>query len=467
MVGDGGRLVTAIDLFTPIVPTERQHPNFRALITKALECERDVLRAWAEGFVDRDGKFVIEFQTTFNSSFWELYLNAAFRELGFTLSFAHYAPDFSVTRGDLSFTAEAAVALQAVGFAAEWEGEPGEELSTERKRAMLEYASIRLANAFDGKLRKCRSSYSQLAHVRGRPFVICLAPFEQPFSYLFAERAVRRLLYAFDMPLHVDDEETGRRFIVGEAAAERVWKSSGAEVEFGLFADARASEISAVIYSSVATFGKVQALAAPERATFFSALRYNASGPQPFLIQAPRKDYEEGVLDGLHVFMNPYATTPIDASAFRHRDVAIHHGFDESMRIVSSEVPHGFLFSRSVLGFGKKTDGEEPPARTATRGRIAEVEAWSDGTLHRVGGTMTTFTDIHLAHYKGWTVLVARDQVDNDWGAQAYPGTFRDLYSFLEAQRGDPSEMRMNGTWVEKPEEALALMSREIDSINA
>ena len=211
-----------MDLFTPVVPVERQHPNFQALVSKGLECERDVLRKWANGFHDRDGKFVIEFQTTFNSSFWELYLHAAFRELGFALDFTHPAPDFRAARGDVTFTAEAAIASNADGFAAEWEGDPGEELSGERTRAMLEYASIRLANAFDGKLRKFRAGYSQMDHVAGRPYVICLAPFEQPFSYIFAERAVRRLLYAYDMPVYWDDEETGRRVILGESGRPSV-----------------------------------------------------------------------------------------------------------------------------------------------------------------------------------------------------------------------------------------------------
>lgn len=453
-----------MDLFTPIVPPERQHPNYRALVERGLECERDVLRTWANGFVDRDGKFAIEFQTTFNSSFWELYLHAAFRELGFSVDFTHRAPDFSATRGAVSFAAEATIASHADGFAAEWQADPGEQLTDERKRAMLEYASIRLANAFDGKLKKFRNSYSRMDHVAGRPFIICLAPFEQPFSYVFAERAVRRLLYAFDMPLYVDDE-TGRRILLGESAAERVWKSSGAEVEFGLFTDARASEVSAVIYSSVATFGKVQALAPPERAAVFTALRYNATGPRPFLITAPRQDYQEGVLDGLHVFLNPHATIPVDASTFEHADVAIHHGFDEELGIVRTETPHGFLFSRSVLGFGARQEDSEGSRRSETRGRIAELEPWTDGQLRPVGGHATTFTDNHLAHYKGWTILVARDQIDNDWGAQACEGIYKDLFSFFEGQRSDSTKSLLASVFVETRDEAFAMMKREIDAI--
>src|SRR5208283_4661801 len=77
----------SMDLFTPVVPLSRQHPNFQAIVARAGEPEREVIRAWSDGFSDRDGKFVQEFQTTFNSSFWELYLNAALRSLGFAIDF--------------------------------------------------------------------------------------------------------------------------------------------------------------------------------------------------------------------------------------------------------------------------------------------------------------------------------------------------------------------------------------------
>src|SRR5205085_8933313 len=110
----------------------------------------------------------------------------------------------------------------AEGFAAEWEVDAQEELTPERQRAMLDHSSIRLANAFHGKLQKFRKSYSRLDHVAGKPFVLCLAPFEQPYSYLFTERPLRRLLYAFDLPVFVDDEATGKRIIVGTSTPERV-----------------------------------------------------------------------------------------------------------------------------------------------------------------------------------------------------------------------------------------------------
>src|ERR1700737_2388564 len=85
-----------MDIFTPIVPPERFHPNFANIIGKRNPYDEAVLSKWAEGFVDRDGKFVEEFQTTFNSCFWELYLHAILKEYGMPVDFSKASPDFCV-----------------------------------------------------------------------------------------------------------------------------------------------------------------------------------------------------------------------------------------------------------------------------------------------------------------------------------------------------------------------------------
>lgn len=76
-----------MQLFSPIVDECRQHPNFRTFLKLQNGFILDVLNEWAKGFVDRDGKFVEEFQTTFNSSFWELYVFSVLKK---------GAPGFSV-----------------------------------------------------------------------------------------------------------------------------------------------------------------------------------------------------------------------------------------------------------------------------------------------------------------------------------------------------------------------------------
>ncbi len=103
-----------LDLFTPIAEDEKQHPLFKMMLQEQYKPEQDVLNSWAQGFEDRDGKFIYEFQTTFESSMWELYLHAFLKDLGAQTDFSHHAPDF-VTELDRHITLEATIAAPPQG----------------------------------------------------------------------------------------------------------------------------------------------------------------------------------------------------------------------------------------------------------------------------------------------------------------------------------------------------------------
>jgi hypothetical protein len=98
-------------LFDPIIEDAWQHANFRALLQVGNGFTLDVLNDWARGFVDRDGKFVEEFQTTFNSSFWELYLFATLKKFGLQVDFSKARPDFCIP--SLNLNIEATIASNA------------------------------------------------------------------------------------------------------------------------------------------------------------------------------------------------------------------------------------------------------------------------------------------------------------------------------------------------------------------
>src|SRR5690606_14437397 len=85
-----------MDLFSLCVTEEKLHKNFRNILSNGHLADRHELQRWCEGFPDRDKKFVKEFQTTFNSSFWEIYLFAFFRKIGAKFDFNHQSPDFSL-----------------------------------------------------------------------------------------------------------------------------------------------------------------------------------------------------------------------------------------------------------------------------------------------------------------------------------------------------------------------------------
>jgi hypothetical protein len=140
-----------MNLFIPIVAEQEQHTNFRNIYQLGNGFRCDVLMDWAKGFQDRDGKFVKEFQTSFNSSFWELYLFAVLKQMHLTVDFSRPAPDFFV-REHGGFNIEATVALNAQDVMPEtmtWrEPLPGDFNEFNRQ------AIVRLSNSISSKRRK-------------------------------------------------------------------------------------------------------------------------------------------------------------------------------------------------------------------------------------------------------------------------------------------------------------------------
>src|SRR6188768_1986152 len=170
------------DLFAPILERADFHPYFARVFDHGAPVEKAVVNAWAEGFPDRDGKFVKEFQGSFNSSFWELYLHAALRTSGFGIDCTHDRPDFLISGecGDLAL--EAVVALNPDEYAPDWARHASPRgLDFER---LLDLASLRLAQSVQSKSDKWLKSYSTLPHCMDRGLIICVAPFEQPFGQL-------------------------------------------------------------------------------------------------------------------------------------------------------------------------------------------------------------------------------------------------------------------------------------------
>jgi hypothetical protein len=464
---DSAGKVPRMDLFEDVVASASQHPNYRAIAKGDLFArERDVIQGWAEGFPDRDGKFVTEFQTTFNSAFWELYLHAAFRELGFALNFDYAAPDFLVDTGKQVLNAEAVIAAHPEGYTPEWErnleniGSEGLPLDE-----ILYVSTIRLSNAMANKYAKYQSSYTEMPHVQNRPFIICLAPFEQPFFFVQNEQAIRRVLYGFDQMLYFDDERRKRRVILGTEFMERIQKPKGADVKLGLFRDELMKEVSAVIFSSTATMGKVRALSKPGPSRkLFLALRYNEYGLHPMHIAEPQPPYRETLLDGLQVWLNPFASHPLDESVFRGREIAIHR-YDPKHDAYVPEAPHLFLIQRMVMTFSPAKEISEAARRAPETRRPAPYPKpkWEEGKLYPISAETPLHEDHHLGHYKGWTVLVVRDKTDQDWGAQAISAEVGSLGEYIRTNARESVELLIGEAWYATPEAALEAIKNLID----
>jgi hypothetical protein len=311
--------------------------------------DQRVLQNWAEGFVDRDGKFVKELQTSFNSSFWELYLFACLKRMGFETDFSFRSPDFVASRGWERLCIEATTANNAEGTKEEWERElTAEALEAIDRRAVVDSATFRLANALSAKYRKYVADYAKLAHVKNIPFVIAIAPFDQPYFWVQNDQAMRRVLYGFDEFDYKDFPEENRREVYGFTTIEYIEKPNGTRIPLGFFKRPEMPEISAVLFSNTATLGKIHALNQdPNPYVLFESLRYNDDGLRPHHRIQPKAEYSETLLDGLKFFHNPHAMYPLDPNRLDFPGVA-HEICDEDGK-PGCRTPDEFLIQRSVV----------------------------------------------------------------------------------------------------------------------
>jgi hypothetical protein len=320
-----------MDLFVPIVPTEKLHRNFRSTLDPVAAGVRAVLSEWAAGFVDRDNKFVREFQTTYNSAFWELYLFAVLKHLGIKVNFSCDSPDFVCANHPIAI--EAVIASHAQDDPPDWEKMlatvTNEDLAA-RKKASI----IRLSNAFLGKSAAFKDRYAALPHMKDRSYVVAISNYGTQDFYLQGDAPMQELLF------DVEKKKV-------------IHKDNGAPVRLGLFKSNAHAQISAILYSSLATFGKARALGNDEGDITFRAIR-KKDGEQPIYVEAPKSEYKESLTDGLCLFTNPYASVPVNAELFRddgirryvanprgHFDVSRHPDGDLMFRMVQYNIKRG------------------------------------------------------------------------------------------------------------------------------
>lgn len=296
---------------------------------------------WAEGFEDRDGKFIKEFQTTFESSFWELYLFAALKEWGLPLDLRHHAPDF-VVEGPSPFCLEATIANPPPGGAPAY-GYSIADITNDFTDFNIE-STVRICNSFDGKVKKLRNSYSKLPHAQDKPFVIGIASFDRPLAHCAAGRPIFAALHG----LYHDEAATAPSDThVASYNVMSAPKNAATNIEVGLFCDERYADVSAVIYSSLATWGKLRAVADnPNAPSIYTTIHPNPGSLIPIVRTAHKRDYSEHLLDGLYVLHNPFALHPLPTGLLSHPRVCEVNVADDGELLINA--PDDFLLLRML-----------------------------------------------------------------------------------------------------------------------
>ncbi len=337
-----------IDLFEVCVPKEKMHKNFINILEEKSDIARKYISSWTEGFIDRDGKLRIEFQTTFNSTFWELYLYNVMKKWSFTISFDHQYPDFIIQK-PYEICIEAVTASNAIDEKAEWERDYKKFLDGKVDiEEVVRIATIRLANALISKYRKFKEHYSNSPQVKRKPFIIAVAPFEQPFFWEQTQRAIGQVLYGYKRTIYEDIESENRRIYLGQEYISSITKDNGADIPLGFFSENMMPEISAVIFSNVATMGKVRAMIKDndDRDMIFSYAKYNKYGLKPIIKSCSKAEYQEELEDGLGIFLNPYANYEIPKDVVELFPNMTEYDVDQ--QIVLGNGKNGDLLNRMV-----------------------------------------------------------------------------------------------------------------------
>ncbi|MEG6364462.1 Uncharacterised protein [Enterobacter cloacae] len=373
-----------MDLFTP-KPNNVLHDNFKYLMEfDDFIPVRNVIEEWGEGLLTRPhekDKFINEFQTTFNSSFWELYLNKVFREMGFRIDYSKESPDFCVSTNDnYVFNVEAVVADPPLNIT---EGISEKYLEQD----FIDDCTIKLLGRLKSKLELYKGTsgkkhpYCSLSHVHGNPFVVAVAPFNSKFSFSQNNISINQVLFGIDEPKLNHNGE----WIVNPK--KTIKKPSGAELELGIFTNDKFKEISAVIFSSTGMIGK--AIVESRIPAYIKATRYRQIYKHDFrngegldrlgkshhqlssthdvftsrfingdfvcgsdVHLCKSEEYSESILDGLHIYFNPYATVPLDPNIFDHYDIT-HNFYDIELNECVMEHHDMSLVSRQILGIDK------------------------------------------------------------------------------------------------------------------
>ncbi len=335
------------------------HPYFMQLIeTPARAPARAVFKEIGPWLAPSDPHFVKEFQqTAFDQRLWELYLWAAFREMGFDIEQPE-APDFLCSEPGFAFTVEATtIAPSTAGALAE---HPDPQTPEEMKEFLAGYMPMKFGSALTSKLNKkdkrTGKSYWERDETANKPFIIAVADFhkpssaEEPGSMVYTQSALWPYLYGHRIEWELVDGE-----LITRAVRHEAHTFGEKTIPSGFFDLPGAENVSAVLFSNAATLAKfdrmgvVAGFAADNHLYFRRGLRQNpdpnAAHGAPFAVEVKSEGYEEFWSEDLQMFHNPNARRPLLPDRFPE---ITHHFFKDGKQYTLA-FPGAILSSVTVI----------------------------------------------------------------------------------------------------------------------
>lgn len=311
-----------------ITHNEKLHPYFEVLNDAGHMPARAALKEIGPWLAPSDPHFVKEFQTTaFDQRIWELYLWAAFRELGFDVTQPE-APDFSCRAPGIAFTVEATTVSPSTAGPLAIHPEP--KTPEEQAEFLKHYMPMKFGSSLTSKLNKKNAAgepYWDRAETKGKPFILAVADFHKPAdleslgSMTYSHSALWPYLYGKRVVFEAKEGGGYWRMVKGD---EHIY--GGKKIPTGFFDLPGAENVSAVLFSNAGTLPKFNRMGlragfVPENHMYIrQGFRYDPSPEAyvgiPFQEDVLSPEYEEYWSDELQVFHNPNARNPISPDTF-------------------------------------------------------------------------------------------------------------------------------------------------------
>ena len=306
------------------------HPYFRSLIeSPGKEPARAVIRELGPWLAPADPHFISEFQQhQFDQRLWEMFLWAAFRDMGFDVEQLE-APDFKCIAPGAGFCIEATtIAPSTMGPLA---SHPDPKTQQEMVEFLAGYMPIKFGSSLMSKLNKIDKQgkhYWEKEEAKDLPFMLAVADFHKPAKEVEAGSMVytQSALWTYLYGRRVDWEKMSDGTLVTNPVVIEAHSYQDKKVESGFFDLPAAENVSAVLFSNAGTIAKfdrmgvVAGFAPPKHKYFRVGLRFdpdpNAVVGIPFSIDVSDPSYKESWFDELQIFHNPRANLPIPAEWF-------------------------------------------------------------------------------------------------------------------------------------------------------
>ncbi|WP_373853116.1 hypothetical protein AAHX03_08075 [Klebsiella variicola subsp. variicola] len=286
---------------------------------------KEVVSSWGNDFYDRDKKAKKEFQTSFHSTFWELYLHAALKEMNFKVSEKHNRPDFIVESPTEMY-------IEAVVSEIKKDGTPEKLRTIEDVEANLrpittrrEFSDIideaisRHSNSLESKLKKYTGHIKKdNTPVKGyvdcnwvspkAPYIIALSSHDQ-IAY------GREFIYSMFALLYGQYYDPENKIYTKKNKIKKPGTNS--DLDLGIFLNPSFKEVSAVLFCNTLTLGKASSLHKSENINFDTVINIRYLQDEPhFRVHEVTPENPEKLLDGLYIFHNPFAKNKLELGIF-------------------------------------------------------------------------------------------------------------------------------------------------------